>query len=223
MKKIYLIAPCFFMSLIVFAQDRQTIDRVSGSLLYIYQFEKVQGTSFLKDKWMDASVTVDNGYTFKHVQLKFDVYNNKFIFNRNDSAYELGVYVNAVCFYPNPSDTTQKFFFKKGYIINNTIKAEKYLQVLVEGKISLLKSYQKEIEEYTEYGDANKFKRFNDKENYYLLQDGQYKLVSLNKKSLENVFGSQYNKIEVLLKEKDLSAKDEAGWIAAIKYNNAIK
>ena len=116
-----------------------------------------------------------------------------------------------------------KIIFKKGYAINNTIKADKYLQVLAEGRNSLLKSYQKEIEEYSEYGDANKFKRFNDKENYYLLQDGQYKLVNLNKKNLENVFGNQYNKIEALLKEKDLSAKDEAGWIAAINYSNAVK
>ncbi len=223
MKKICLIVAYLFMSLTLFAQERQTIDRASGNLLFIYQFEKVQGSSFFKDKWLDASVTVENGYTFKHVNLKFDVYNNKFIFNRNDSAYELGLYVSHVCFYPNASDTTQKIIFKKGYAINNIIKADKYLQVLAEGKISFLKSYQKEIEEFTEYGDANKFKRFNDKETYFLLQDGQYKLVGLNKKSLENVFGNQYNKIEAFLKEKDLSAKDESGWIAAINYINVLK
>ncbi len=223
MNKIYYLIILLFITLNVFSQtERQQWDPVTGNLLFYHQTEKIEGSPFLKDKWIDASVKVENGYVFKHVSLKLDIYNSVFVFNRNDTAYELGNYVVEVQFSPNYPDTTQKLIFRKGFSINNSINNSKFLQVLVEGKITLLKYYQKETEEYTEYGNAVKFKRFNDKETYYTLKDGEYKLLSLSKKNLENLLQTQYGKIDAFLKGKDLSGKDENGWIAALNYSNSL-
>lgn len=212
-----------FITVNVLAQtERQQWDRVSGNLLFYHQAEKIEGSPFLSDKWLESSVKVENGYVFKQVSLKLDIYNNVFVFNRHDTAYELGNYVAEVQFFPNFPDTSRKLVFRKGYSINSSINNTKFLQVLAEGKITLLKYYQKETEEYTEYGNAVKFKRFNDKEAYYVLKEGQYKLVSLTKKSLESLFQTQYAKIDAFLKGKDLSGKDENGWIEAINYSNSL-
>ena len=223
MNKIYYLTFSLFITLNIFAQtDRQQWDPVTGNLLFYHQTEKIDGSPFLKDKWEDASVVLEKGYTFKHVNLKFDIYNNVFVFNRHDTAFVLGDYVAEIQFFPNSPDTSHKLIFRKGYSINSSINNTKFLQVLTEGKLTLLKYYQKETEEYTEYGNAVKFKRFNDKETYYVLKDGQYKLLNLSKKSLENLLQTQYGKIEAFLKAKDLSGKDEDGWVAAINYSNSL-
>jgi len=202
--------------------EHEMIDKINGNLNYIYQVEQINGHPFVKDKWMDASITANNGYVFKHIITKIDSYKNKVIFNRNDTAFELGPMVASVCFFPDPADTTKKMMFKKGYEVSAFIHADKYLEVLAEGKISLLKDYHKELEEYTEYGNATKLKRYRDVEQYYVGRDGQYSGMGLSKKNLENVLQAKWAQVDAFLKQKEFSGKDEKSWTAAFTYYNSL-
>lgn len=202
--------------------EHEMIDKNTGGLLYIYQAAEMHGHPFFKDKWMDASITVSNGHVFKHIITKIDTYNNKVIFNRNDSAFELGPIAAEVCFFPDQSDTSKKIIFKNGYAVNNFITASKYLEVLAEGKISLLKDYHKELEEYTEYGNATKQKRYREVEQYYVLKDGQYSGMGLSKKNLQAVLQSRWVEVDAFLKQTNISGKDEKSWAAAIAYFNLL-
>ncbi len=202
--------------------DHPLIDKNSGNLLYYYQKEEIQGHPFFKDKWIDANITDQNGYVFKNILIKIDTYRNTVVFNRNDSSYELGPMVAQICFFPNAGDTTQKMIFKKGYDVTAFIKADKYLQVLAEGKILLLKDYHKELEDYTEYGNATKMKRYRDVEQYYIGKDGQFTGIGLSKKNLENALQTRWPQVDAYLKQKELSGKDEKSWAAAIAYYNSL-
>src|SRR5882762_1492595 len=111
--------------------EHQVIDRGgnNGTLTYTFQHDEIHGTQFLIDTWLDASITNDQYYTFRHFSVKFDVYNNKFVYNVNDTTYELGPGVKMVCLFPNPADTTQKMVFKNGYEVDRKITTGKFLQV----------------------------------------------------------------------------------------------
>ncbi len=49
----------------------------------------IEGSPFLFEEWRTGKITLRNNRFFENVQLKFDVYNNKFFYNKNDSLYEI--------------------------------------------------------------------------------------------------------------------------------------
>jgi len=221
---ISIIAVCCFQTLRAQVAEHQVIDRGgnNGTLTYIFQHDEIHGTQFLTDTWLDASITTDHNYTFTHMSVKFDVYNNKFIYKLNDTAYELGAGIKMICIFNDPADTSKKQVFKNGYPIDNHLGTGKFLEVLAEGPVTLLKYYSKEVEEYNEYGNANKLKRFKDLQRYYILADGKYTAVSINRKSLEQVLQSKWTQIESYLGQKKISGKNVADWTGAIIYYNSL-
>jgi hypothetical protein len=204
--------------------EHQVIDRQNSGegLTYIFQNTEVKGTQFLKDTWMDANITNGSGYTFRHQSVKFDSYNNKMVYNRHDTAFELASGSYTVAIYPDPSDTSNKMLFKNGYTINGKIGPDKYVQVLAEGKTSLVKYIFKETEEYNEYGNASKFKRYKDMQQYYVAANNQFTPVTISKKNFEAFFQPKWAKMEPFLKQHNISGKDESGWAQALAYYNTL-
>lgn len=227
MKKICFTSALFFASCASFAQEnandaigeRKMVDRVTGNLLYVYQYEDVKGSSFLSDNWLPGTVILNTNVAFKNVKLKFDVANNEFVFNRNDSSFQLGPEAVEVILYQKNGDS---LVFKNGYEINNAIRSSKYLQVLAEGKLTFLKLLKKNIEEYNEYGDATKYKRFVEMYGYYIYKDGKADGVHLNKKELQSLLSDKWDKVSQYMSQNGFSGKDEKSFIAAIRYYNSL-
>lgn len=224
MKKIMLLALVVGLTANAFCQqdDHQLIDRANGNLVYLPQATEIHGSPFLNDEWTKANIITVNGVIFKNTQVKFDMYGNKFIYNKDGVAYELGPAVASVILFPDASDTTKKMVFKKGYAVNNIIPATKFVQVLVEGNSSLLKNYKMETEEYTEYGDATKHQRFKETEQYFVLSNSQYTQVTINKKNFESILQPKWSQMEPWLKKNNITGKDEKGWAAAFVYYNTL-
>jgi len=228
MKKLFICLLSLYAAVNVHAQgteEHKMLDRgeQGGNLLYFFQKEDIQGSQFLKEQWMPSVLYAINGARYESTKLKFDTYNNKFIFEKHDTAFELSGNVSVIYMYPNASDTINKMVFKKGYSINGKINPDKYVQVVAEGpKLSLLKYYFKDQEEYTEYGNATRFKRFKDQEQYYLVQNNQYEVISLSAKNLEAQTGAKWPQVSAYLKQNGMSGKNEKDWAAAIRYYNSL-
>jgi hypothetical protein len=199
--------------------DRRLIDRVSGNPLYVYQYEDVKGSAFLFDNWTPGTVILQNHVTFENVPLKFDVKSNEFIFNRNDSSFQLGPDAIEIKLYPNGGDS---LVFKNGFEINAAVHTSKYLQELVTGKLTFLKFLKKNIEEYSIYGDATKYKRFVELYDYFIYKDGKADPVRINKKELQRLFPDKWDIISRYLSQNNFSGKDEKSFVAAIRYYNSL-
>ena len=85
-----------------------------------------------------------------------------------------------------------------------------------------MKYVAKDIEEYNEYGNANKLQRYKDIEQYYFFENNQFVSVNINKKNLETTLQTKWPQIEAFMKQNNLSGKDEKSWIAAIGYYNTL-
>ena len=220
----FIIGSLLFVSTFAQNEDQQhkVIDRSDGSMQYFYTLTEVDGNPFLKDNWTKAYALTADGYRFPKMDVKFDVYNGKFIFNKNDTAFEFPDQVTIVQVLPNENDTSNKQVFERGFAISNSLNKNKFVQVLAEGKTSLLKAYKKEIEDYDVYGDAKKHQRYKATEQYYVLMNGQYVSAKLTKKDLESIFSSKATDIDAFLQKNNLSGKDEKSWIAAINYFNTL-
>ncbi len=226
MKQFVISIFALFMVLEASAQqtiEHQMYDRGKGYVTYFFQAENLQGSQFLKDNWTYGEAIAKNGVIFKNVRFKFDTYNNKFIFNLHDTSFEIGPEIVCVHLYPKREDTSKQLIFKNGYYISAHLGGDKFFQVLAEGNISLLKLYQKDAEEFTEYGNATKFKRLRDSETFYLLEKGgRSNPIVLNRKNLETFLEPKWKQLEPFLKQNNISGKDEAGWASAIAYYNSL-
>lgn len=196
-------------------------DQENGNLLYIAQYTDIKGSPFLFDNWMKGELVLKNGSRIKDVQLKFDNYSNKFIINQNDTAYEISPSIKEIRLYPT-GDTLNAIFFKNGFSINDNIKANAYLQILAEGKIMFLKYSKKDMEEYTEYGDATKYKRFTERNQYFIYSNGAYKAISLSKKNMQDLLSDKWNEVSQYINQHGLNGKDEKSWKQAIDYYNTL-
>jgi hypothetical protein len=199
---------------------RHINDQVSGNLLYIYEYTDIQGSPFLFDEWTDGVILI-NQAQLNHVKLKFDTYSNKFVVNKNHTAYEISKSINEVRLYPN-NDTFNTRIYRKGFNINMRVNPNVFMQVMAEGKLTLLKYTYKDLEEYNEYGSAIKYKRFRDGQQFFILKDGQYTSTTLTKKNLQDALNDKWAAVSDFLSKKGLNGKDEKSWIAAFRFYNSL-
>jgi hypothetical protein len=225
MRKPFLAVAAAFSLVSATAQTEQHSSVVSpdGGSVYLFQATSIEGTPFLKSDWMNATVIKKDGTELKNVSLRFDVYNNAFVFNRHDSSFVVGPDIKAIRLYPEPGNESSSMVFKKGYPIAVKFRADKYVQVLAEGKdISLIKANSKNLEDYNEYGTATRLQRFNDMQQYYIVKGNESTAVSLNRKTLETVLEPKWKDMEPFLKQTNNSGKGEKEWAAAIDHYNSL-
>ncbi len=196
MKKINLTLFFSTLSILSFSQTvdmtgRKVFDQIfdysSNKEFVASQYTDVKGSPYFSDKWLNGKVFLNDQTWFDNLQLKFDQYNNSFIVNWHDTAFQISSAVKQVVLY-RASDTLNGLVFRNGYAVNEKINKKIYLQVLEEGKISFLRYRKKEMNDYAEYGDATKYKRFEEVNRYFIFVDGDFKRDNFNQKEFTGCF-----------------------------------
>lgn len=212
------------LSLVITAKSQTSIEKrplLIGDGLYTFRYENILGTPFLKDEWTPADIKMNNQKVYNNALVKFDLSQNNFILNIDDQAYFLSKDVSEVCMKADTVDTSKKIIYRRGYQINKSINSSNFVQLLNEGgKVSLLKFTKKIMQEYSEYNDATKYKRFNLIEQYFILKDSKFTQIVLSKKYMAIVFADKWQQIDSWLIQNNFSGKDEKSWIAAVSYYN---
>jgi hypothetical protein len=186
-----------------------------------FQYTDVKGSPYFSDKWLKGKVLLSDQLWVENLQLKFDEYNNHFIVNWHDTAFQISTVVKQIVLYPG-SDTLNKLVFKNGYAINAKIDAKIYLEVLAEGKMSFLRYPKKEIDKYTEYGDATKYERFEEVHKYFIFVNSNFKEVTLTKKNLQDVLHDKWAQVSEYLAKFKADPKTIDGWKLVIGYYNSL-
>ncbi|HEX3025332.1 MAG TPA: hypothetical protein VHP12_08985 [Chitinophagaceae bacterium] len=214
---------CFFSR--SSAQETQHLlyDRSNGYLIYTIQYEQIKGSPFLFDDWKKAAIISNKGYAFNNVELKFDIYINRFLLNKNDTAYLVNENTKSIKLFPNDNDTIAKMIFENGFVSPGNFTEKNYLQILAKGALTLLKYYHADMIEYTEYNDPVKYKRFVPVKDYFILRNETTEKIGLNKKKFNEILLSKKDAVDSFIKQKNLSGKDEKDWITAINYFNSIQ
>lgn len=118
-------------------------DVVTGKPYTLGIYNETRGSAFLFDDWKPTHVIDKDGISFLNVPVRFDAYANKFLFNHRDTAYEFITIVKEFELFPIRGDTITKMVFKKGFTADDKLTADKWVQVLAEGKITVLKYIRK--------------------------------------------------------------------------------
>jgi hypothetical protein len=217
MKKITLLT---LLCLLVHYANAQFISD-PGTNRPLYQSSSdVQGNPFFNSNWCDGSIISEKGINFTKMQLKFDVFRNELVFNINDSSFRFLDPVKEFFLNVQGSKGRNTVKFIKSSIVNEKLPGS-FVQELAVGAIGFYKHYKKVVVEVTGYNMASK-KSFEDRNTYYIVQNGTPLMVNLNKKSLELILGAKWQVVNAYMERNNLSVKSEAGWIEAINYFNTL-
>lgn len=220
MKKITcLIGPLVFLS-VVHAQNVYSLqDPVTSKSFSTSKYSDIRGTPFLMDKWINGSVTTTKG-TYPSLQLKYNVYENTLVFEKDDESYEMIDDILSFTLKPKANDPSGFMVFRKG-LSGADIKSNQFLQVLAEGKMHLYKLPVKQVSEMSEI-NAGVVQTFANNAKYYIGKTGQLQFLKLNKEEVLNAMKDKQPQMENFSKEKKLSLKKEADVIDLINYYNGL-
>ncbi|HTE28266.1 hypothetical protein [Flavitalea sp.] len=115
----------------------------------------IEGSPFLNDEFESGRVVFTNGKMSNDLYLQFNMLNNKLLFKRDDMVLE---FVDSITdFYlQHKENNTLGLVFRSNFPpIDRNTRATFY-ELLVDGKIVLLKYRYKTVTGYREYSTANK-------------------------------------------------------------------
>ena len=198
-------------------------DVKSSSIEFDNQYAGLLGTGFFSESWMFGRAITSNK-VYSNLKLKFDVYTNKIFLNNNDTIYDLsGAGIIEFDLFQNQNDTTKFQSFVNGYSFDD-VTPKKFIELIVDGKISFLKYHVKTLEEVYETSPYEKQKKFLDKNKYYIQRDGiNATQTIINKKNLQKILEDKWDEITKYAKAQSVNLNNDEGWQKAIAYYNTLK
>lgn len=194
-------------------------DPISATIFSTEKYSGVKGSAFLYDKWIAGSATTLKG-RYINLELKLDAYSNTLYFNKDGEPYEFQENELSFILMPTVTDSSSYQYYKKG-ISGSGLKADQFVQILFEDRLSLYKSDIKLLSEVNEI-NAGLVKVFNTASRYFLMKDNTLQLIKLNKKEVFEIIKDKEDKIQSYIKDNNLSVKKETDLISLLKYYSSL-
>lgn len=182
------------------------------------QYSAVVGDEFfLTKEWIEGEVNI-NDAEFKGIPLKYDIYNDQLISIINAGTF---IQLNKELIKDfTLSYEDKKYHFENfGEIPDNTFKG--FGQVLYSGKISLILKYFKEIKELAV---QNRYDKFTENKNLYILKDGVFYRIS-GKHELLKTLSDKEEELQSFIRENKIRVRksNPDSFIPVLEYYNNLK
>lgn len=190
------------------------------------KYEDIKGSAYLYPTWNSGTITDKSGKGYSNLLLKYDSYKDQIELNQEGQIVEplTGMYNKFTLNFVDPvTNQVIKHSFSAGYPVEGYTR-ENYFDLLLDGKITLLKKYKTLFleESVSGYGTSGTQKSFQSTILYFIIaDDSDSKEIKLNKKSVLNAFQEQTAEIEAFIKEKKMKVKSETDLIEIIRFLNA--
>lgn len=201
------------------AQDNILRDPVTNRVFNPVKYSEINGSPFLFDKWIHGSATISKGY-YDNLELKLDSYTSTLLFKKEEETYEFQDNILSFVLKPIPTDSTSYLYFKKG-VSGQNLTSNQYVQVLVDGKVSLYKSQAKSMAEVSQINKGI-VQSFTKTDRYYIFKNNTSYMVRLNKSEVLPLLIEKQEQIGAFIDKEKLSLKKEADLVKLIQYYNSI-
>ena len=200
--------------------------KYNGKTYSDYVKDEITGSPFLFDDWRSGVITLTDGKSYANILLKYDVLNNKFLFNHKDSTYEFLDVLQQVTIVDTGTSFNNDFLiFEKINSKIDKIKAGSFVQILCNGNIKLYKHHSKKIEgQNFNNGINTSIKRIVDHYSFWATVKNESFPIKINKNSLEEITWDKKEELKSYIIKNHLKLNKEKDFTIAIKYyNNLIK
>jgi hypothetical protein len=230
MKKLLQIS---FFSVLMIASWQQSYSQISnisglnGSVLMKQNYNEVKGSPFLVDKWMQGDVQFANGTVLKNIAIMYDQVKDALLFKgKNDEDYYFNDPIREFTInYVNITHIKiSKSTFRSGFAASKGLTTNSFFEILVDGKMKLLKRTNKTISETKEFNSATVVKNVNTNTVYYLTSgDAPIALKKLDTKSLiANLATEKATKAQDYISSNNLNLKNQDDLARVISYYNTL-
>ena len=223
MMKGILLAICAFISIQGFSQTSKMV-LSNAKVLPEDRYKEYSGSPFYFDDWVKGDVYNQNGDVFENMVINYNIYENVFEVLDGKKYVLLDPYFYW-CVKVDKEDNDPKLMkdmmdstlFIRGLMADNE---RKFVNVMYNGvQIKLLRDMYvaESVKTFQNVGQTVTNKRFNRKDSYFLVIDGEYKEVKLKKGDFLKKLGPK-KELEKWLKENKNKLKKDEDYIALLEY-----
>ncbi|QJX48050.1 hypothetical protein HMJ29_14325 [Hymenobacter taeanensis] len=189
---------------------------------------EVIGSPYADQRWLPAQLIMSNKVPLAPVPLKYDVYNKRLLMrlvDRPKDSLQLDDRLLERFILQEPATAispARQRVFRRFTDAPVATHRTQYVEVLQDGKFSLLKQYVKLLHKAQTgaYSNGNRMDELEDKPNYYVRgSNGTAVPVKLNLKQIQSAVPELSAALQATPGAK--TAKTEADWVAVFKALNA--
>jgi len=196
-------------------------DGVTGKFYFEKKSTEVKGSPFLFEQWLPSRVIFENGKEQKNVILKVDLEHNLPLFLRNDSAFEFVFPLKEFILYTPSGDSVR---FRKGFPAAENIHANTYLELLIDGKLTVVKHHPVIRTVRKEYNSAVQTEELIHQPPVLYLQQGNtlYRIRRNGESVFQELMKKDWNLVSDFIKKEKLNLKKEADICRLVRYYNTL-
>jgi hypothetical protein len=187
------------------------------------QFSDIDGSPFLFDEWYRGKIIGPTGLILDGITIKYEAYSETIIYQSSGKVYEVAGGAAAFVIYPATDGMKDSLYFRGGYPAVDYNTANSFYEVLVDGKVSLLKSHRKGTGLSQQNALASNKREFILQEDLYLARAGQTPVKwKKDKDALLDFLGDKKDAVSAWLGKNKVNLKKEEGLTDVLKFYNSL-
>ena len=199
------------------------LNDISGRPFLESNYADVEGSPYLTDAWVKGTVKFSNGKTHTDIYIKYDQVADELLFR--DAENHTMRFVDRISEFKIiylANDKAYEKLFRNGLINIDENNVNAFYEVLIDGRISLLKRTRKKVNEIKAFDSTVAVKRIAEVHDYYLSRKGELFRLKKDRKSLLALLNDQAEQIEKFINQNKLNIKEETQLISIISYYNSL-
>jgi hypothetical protein len=188
------------------------------------KYGDVNGSAYLFPDFKYATIVLTDGRQYKNVKARLNLVEHEvnFIASNGEEGYIGKGMVNTITISDTNKQEIKVYLFQTGFPSIDNQSGIHFYQVLVAGKLSLLKSINKNIEERLNELSGEKSKEFAIRENLYIVSGGSLKRVKKDAGFFTEAMADQKDAILQFISENKVNFKNEEQVKKLIEFYNTL-
>jgi hypothetical protein len=205
------------------SSPRSIVSTVIGQLVETDKFVRVTaGSPFFKDQWMKARLFDADGNSYASQSVKLDLYDNQVNFlDASGRALVATTQVKVIML----TDTTTgtQYLFVLGDQVQAADKAlgKTWLQVLVNGNVSLCRQIKKTIHQDITYATSTTEEQIMSIDFYFIQSKGSFTRIK-TWSDLVNLFSDHKDSVDQYIHDHHLKGKSDDDYVDLVRFYNSL-
>lgn len=192
---------------------------------FVNSEEDVSGSSYFLPEWKYGQLRLTNGTGYDHIRLRLDLHTQEVHFmgkNGVEMVLPKGFIRELVLIDSSTPDSPSIYTFRDGFPAIDNQDGSNFYQVLVGGRLDLLRSTRKIVSMEKNSISGEETKEIREYTDYYLFSDGMMKKLKRDKAFILGAVGDKKDKVDAFAAAGKLNFKsiDDIGRI--INYYNGL-
>ncbi|MBD1396119.1 hypothetical protein H9Q13_02985 [Pontibacter sp. JH31] len=205
-------------------------DNVNGLVrTFDRPYEGIKGNPYFLSSWGKAVLNLHNDHTYANVELKYNLYENNFLYRKSDGTEMIlnAEYVSNFTLNDSLGLKTYEFTRPKDVKTDDPKLLHLFFVKLYDSdQVQLLMLPQKKLikPDYKgAYTAGRNYQEFSEERFYYIIDKNKaMQRVALNRRNLMKVLSDKESDMQAFLVKNRLDVSTEAGWLKALAHYESL-